>query len=124
MPTIILKVSIMDWGEPGVPMVIKCGDTPAILDLPTPLKGHDKRCAEYATYTLPAPAGWKEGPTAVHLGFYGYLRTANALCIQKSGVSIFDLGDARWRDAYDDQREPQQMVDEVLAEEGFPSGDE
>ena len=52
------------------------------------------------------------------------VRTANALCLQKSGVSIFDLGDARWRDAYDEQRQPQEMVDEVLAEEGFPSGDE
>jgi hypothetical protein len=105
-------------------MVIKSGDTPAILDLPKPLKGHDQRCAEYATYTLEAPPNLKPGPKAVHLGFYGYLRTANALCLQKSGVSIFDLGDARWRDAYDEQRQPQEMVDEVLAEEGFPSGDE
>jgi len=39
-------------------------------------------------------------------------------------MSIFDLGDAPWRIAYDEQRDPYEVVDEVLAEEGFPSGDE
>ena len=124
MPTVILKVLILDWGKPGAPMVIKSEDTPVILDRPTPLKGHDQRCAEYATYTLEAPPGWGAGQKSVHLGFYGYLRVANAMCLQKAGMSIFDLGDAPWRDAYDEQRDPYEVVDEVLAEEGFPSGDE
>ncbi len=126
MPTIVkpLNVTILDWGSPSKPMVIKCDDTPLILDLPSPLKGHDKRCAEYATYQLEAPANLRPGPKSVHLGFYGYLRVTNAMCLQKSGVSIFDLGDALWRDAYDEQRDPYEVVDEVLTEEGFPSGEE
>ena len=99
MPTIVkpLNVTILDWGSPSKPMVIKCDDTPLILDLPSPLKGHDKRCAEYPTYQLEAPANLRPGPKSVHLGFYGYLRVTNAMCLQKSGVSIFDLGDALWR---------------------------
>ena len=39
-------------------------------------------------------------------------------------MSIFDLADALWRDAYDERRPPQEVVDEVLAEEGVPSGAE
>ena len=124
MPTITLKVAILDWGKPGKPMVIKCEDTPLVLELPDNPKVSDRRCMQYATYQMQAAAGRKSAPTAVHLGFYGYLRAANAMCLQKAGMSIFDLGDAPWRDAYDTQRPPQEAVDEVLAEKGFPSGEE
>jgi hypothetical protein len=124
MPTITMKIAILDWGKAGKPMVIKCQDDPLILELPKPLKGHDLRCAEYATYELEAPANLSPRPKSVHLGFYGYLRVANAMCLQKSGVSIFDLGDARWKDAYEEQRLPIEMVDETLREAGFPSDDE
>jgi len=126
MPTATkpLAVTILDWGEPGKPMMIKCEDTCLILELPDNPKVPDQRCMQYATYQMQTAAGRKSAPIAVHLGFYGYLRVANAMCLQKAGMSIFDLGDAPWRDAYDNQRPPQEAVEEVLAEEGFPSGEE
>ena len=85
MPAISLNVAILDWGKPGKPMAITCDDTPLILDIPDHPHGPDKRCIEHATYRLDAVAARKSGPTAVHLGFYGYLRVCNAMCLQKAG---------------------------------------
>ncbi len=34
-------------------------------------------------------------------GFAGWLLVADATCVRRFGVSIFDLADGTWRDAYD-----------------------
>ncbi len=73
---------------------------------------------------MPSLANLNPGPKSVHLGFYGYLRVCNSLCLAKSGVSIFDLSDVTWRDWYDDQLPPQEAVDEALADNDFPSSEE
>ena len=36
--------------------------------------------------------------------------------------TIFDLADINWRNAYDDQRSPHDVVDELLTKEGFTAG--
>lgn len=56
---------------------------------------------------------------AGHLGFYGYLRVANRISILAAGVGIFDLPDQCWRDSYDAQEPPEDVVRDVLEEEGW-----
>ena len=117
-------IIIVDWGRPGKPMVIISDGTKLTLDPPDRLTNWHKACALYATYELPVSATLSCGPKSVRLGFYGYLRVCNSLCFAKAGVSIFDLSDVTWRDCYDDQLPPQDAVDEVLAENDFPSSEE
>jgi len=38
--------------------------------------------------------------------FESWLRAVDALCVAKVGLSIFDLGDYLWRDAFDDELTP------------------
>jgi hypothetical protein len=120
---ISLNVTIVDWGKPGAPMVIVTDGTTLTLMPPDCLTDWHKSCAEYATYELDAPSNLRPGSKSVHFGLYGYLRVCNSLCLAKSGVSIFDLADTNWRNAYDDQRSPHEAVDELLAEEGFTAGE-
>lgn len=56
---------------------------------------------------------------AGHLGFYGYLRVANRICIRIAGVGIFDLPDQCWWDSYEAQEPPGDVVRAALEEEGF-----
>jgi hypothetical protein len=70
------------------------------------------------------PDHLQPAPEALHLGFYGYLRACNLLCLARSGMSIFDLSDVTWRDCYDDQKPPAEEVDDVLEENGFPTSDD
>ncbi|NHN93530.1 hypothetical protein [Acetobacter sicerae] len=56
---------------------------------------------------------------AGHLGFYGYLRVANRICIRAACVGIFDLPDRCWRESYEAQEPPEDVVREALEEEGF-----
>jgi hypothetical protein len=116
------NITIVDWGKPGAPMVIIADGTTLSLDPPDRPTTWHVACAQYATYQLPAPPSLSPGPKSVHLGFYGYLRVCNSLCLAKAGLSVFDLADATWRDWYDDQLPPQEAVDEVLADNDFPFG--
>jgi hypothetical protein len=84
----------------------------------------DGPCIKYATQPMKdVPDHLQPAPEALHLGFYGYLRTCNLLCLAKSGVSIFDLSDVTWRDWYDEQKPPSEAVEEALEEDGFPADD-
>ena len=47
-------------------------------------------------------------------GFAGWLLVADALCRRRVGVSIFDLADWAWRDAYDTGEPPGAAVREAL----------
>jgi|GEM_PF-5348853 len=47
-------------------------------------------------------------------GFAGWLLVADALCRHRTGVSIFDLADWAWRDAYDSGEPPGAAVREAL----------
>lgn len=113
---------ILDWGKPGAPMVIQRGVMTQVLTEPLRPAHFDTACRKYATYRADAPANLQPGPDLLHLGFYGYLRVCNMICMRQSGISIFDLGDALWRDFYQEHRDPHEVVEEVLTEEGFPFG--
>jgi hypothetical protein len=56
---------------------------------------------------------------AGHLGFYGFLRIADARISRKVMVGLLDLPDRNWRDAYDDEAHPSEEADEALDEEGY-----
>lgn len=47
-------------------------------------------------------------------GFAAWLLVADATCIRRLGVSIFDLSDWAWRDAYDDGETPGQALRDAL----------
>ena len=47
-------------------------------------------------------------------GFAAWLLVADALCLRRVGVSIFDLSDWSWRDAYDTGQPPGAAVREAL----------
>lgn len=51
-----------------------------------------------------------------HLGFYGYLRVANASIIRRCGIGLLDLPDRLWRDDYDDQLHPAEAANTALEE--------
>jgi hypothetical protein len=120
----IPDIFIVDWGKPGAPMVIISDGTALILDPPDPPTSSHDACVRYSTYNMPASPGLNPEPKSVHLGFYGYLRVCNSLCLAKIGMSVFDLADATWRDWYDDRLPPRQAVDEALADNHFLSGEE
>ena len=57
-----------------------------------------------------------------HLGFYGFLRVANARITRKLGVGLMDLPDRLWRDSYDEQLHPGEAADEAIVEEAAELG--
>ena len=54
-----------------------------------------------------------------HLGFYGFLRIADARISRLALIGLLDLPDRRWRDAYDEEAHPSEEANEALEEEGF-----
>jgi hypothetical protein len=87
----------------------------ALLVVPT------QPCAAVASVgagAIDAPASTDAEPAGktMDLGFYGYLRLCNALCLEMAGVSIFDLADAPWRDWYDGRKPPTEAVTIVMAD--------
>ena len=52
-----------------------------------------------------------------HLGFYGFLRVANARISRRLGIGLADLPDRLWRDAYDDEAHPSEAADAAIEEE-------
>jgi hypothetical protein len=117
-------ITILDWGQPGAPMVIQRDATTLRLGIPDRPTAWHAACVAYATRELSAPPHLSPGPKSVDLGFYGYLRVCNALCLEKTGVSIFDLADAPWRDWYVDQTPPHEAVDQLLADNDYPSSED
>ncbi len=47
-------------------------------------------------------------------GFAGWLLVADATCIRRLHMSIFDLSDWAWRDAYDDGVSPGEALRDAL----------
>ena len=47
-------------------------------------------------------------------GFAAWLLVADALCLRRVGVSIFDLSDWSWRDTYDSGETPGAAVRDAL----------
>jgi hypothetical protein len=53
-------------------------------------------------------------------GFAAWLLVADRICLRRVGVSIFDLSDWMWRDAYDgDQRPTDAVRDALRADDTF-----
>lgn len=52
-------------------------------------------------------------------GFRAWLAKVDAAIARKCGLSHLDLGDWRYRDAYEDGLSPAHVARLVLAEEGF-----
>lgn len=93
-------IPVADWGDPSTPFQL-AGSPPVGRD---PL---DERLWEYSQE---------------HLGFYGYLRLADARIVRRVGIGLMDLPDRLWRDAYDDQVHPGEAADEAIAEEAAELG--
>jgi hypothetical protein len=53
------------------------------------------------------------------LGFYGFLRIADARISRRVMVGLLDLPDRSWRDAYDNEAHPSEEADDALDEEGY-----
>ena len=51
-----------------------------------------------------------------HLGFYGFLRVANARIERRLVIGLLDLPDHLWRDSYEDGAHPCEAADEFIAE--------
>ena len=58
-----------------------------------------------------------------HLGFYGFLRVANARIQGRVLVGLLDLTDRLWRDGYDDEAHPGDAADEAIIEVAEEMGD-
>ena len=57
-----------------------------------------------------------------HLGFYGFLRVAEARILGRVGVGLLSLADRRWRDAYDGRVHPGEAADEAIAADAAEMG--
>jgi len=57
-----------------------------------------------------------------HLGFYGFLRVANARIVRRVGVGLMDLSDRCWRNSYEEQAHPGEAADEAIADEAADMG--
>ncbi len=91
---------VAEWGDPSTPFQL-AGKRPIWRE---PV---DERLWEYAQE---------------HLGFYGYLRLADARVTRKVGVGLMDLPNRLWRDSYDDQQHPGKAADKAIAEEAEDLG--
>jgi hypothetical protein len=110
------QIDILDWGKPETPMAIMRDGVALRLDVPDgPVTWHAE-CAAYAAIDAPASTDAEPAGKTMDLGFYGYLRLCNALCLEMAGVSIFDLADAPWRDWYDGRKPPTEAVTIVMAD--------
>ena len=58
-----------------------------------------------------------------HLGFYGFLRVANARIQGRVLVGLLDLPDRLWQDGYDDGAHPGDAADEAIIEVAEEMGD-
>jgi hypothetical protein len=105
------SIEIVDWGKPGAPIIVNVDDKPTSLEMHVISNSILDRLADYA--------GRRHGTRKFHLGFYGYLRVCDAVCTERTGVSIMDLADADWRNFYDEQLSPHEAVTQQLKENGY-----
>ncbi|MBI1758160.1 MAG: hypothetical protein HYR62_02895 [Actinobacteria bacterium] len=56
------------------------------------------------------------------VGFAAWLLVAEATCRRQYMVSIFDLADWCWRDAYDDNMPPADALQEAIESDDLPWG--
>ena len=52
--------------------------------------------------------------------FASYMKDIDNLLTAKSGLGVDDLADYAYRDAFTDEVDPEEVADEVLAENNFP----
>lgn len=52
--------------------------------------------------------------------FGEWMKAVDREVMKRSGLSVHDLADYRFRDAYDDEAEPADVAVEMLEDEGFP----
>ena len=57
-----------------------------------------------------------------HLGFYGFLRIADARITLKVGIGLLDLRDRLWRDSYDEHAHPGDAADDAVTEDAAELG--
>jgi len=77
-------------------------------------QGDQRRAAISAV--LDSPRGqYCRGYANGDRGFAGWLLVADVTCTRGLGVSIFDLSDWAWRDAYDSGQKPGTALREALA---------
>ena len=62
-----------------------------------------------------ASEGWGDRAQA----FHDFLSACDKSCIRRCGLSIYDLPDWCYADAFEDEQEPYDVVSDLLAEEGF-----
>jgi hypothetical protein len=100
------RIDIIDWGGPRAPMIIMRDGAALKLDVPDHPAAWHFECAAYARLHAPTPPDTGPPKYPMHLGFYGYLRLCNALCLEMAGQSIFEVPDAPWRDWYAGRKPP------------------
>lgn len=93
-------IPVAEWGDPSTPFQL--AGKPPIGRAPV-----DERLWEYARD---------------HLGFYGYLRLADARITRKMGMGLMDPADRSWRDNYGDEVHPAEAADEAIAEDAEDLG--
>jgi hypothetical protein len=91
-------VSVAEWGGPAAPFQL-AGKNPLHH-----LAGHSGIRDDLYRYA------------GQHLGFYGWLRVADARIGRRIGLGLMDLPDRLWRDAYEDQLHPAEAADEAISE--------
>lgn len=105
------EIAIVDWGKHNAPMVISLDGQTVVLEIHNGSGIGLDRLADCA--------GRCHGSGEVHLGFNGYLRVCDAICIERAGVSIMDLADAEWLEFYDARLPPHDAIDRELKENGY-----
>lgn len=62
-----------------------------------------------------ANEGWGDRAQA----FHDFLNACEKSCTRRAGLSIYDLPDWTYADAFEDEMEPYDVVSEVLADAGY-----
>lgn len=52
--------------------------------------------------------------------FASYMKEIDQILTRKCGLGVNDLADYLYADAFDNEIDPEEVADEVLAENGFP----
>ena len=52
--------------------------------------------------------------------FASFMKDVNVALTRKSGLGVNDLADFCYADAFNDERDPEEVADDVLEENGFP----
>jgi hypothetical protein len=58
------------------------------------------------------------------MSFLAWMRKVDAALEARCGLTSGDLADFAYRDAFEDECDPEEVADEVLEENGFPTEDD